>query len=186
MQWIELTAQWQTLIHRLSPRMRRLPLPRPQAIIALAIGCALLTLHTLTASAGPIINTTGIELLCESMPCIGPITVQKGYTDADGFFVDLTFNTSINATIVAAASTQAPVSDAYYNEFAHVDSAAMQLIPAQKHGIELRNLKQNTTYHYVLIAVVDAQNRTRVEGTFRTGQLIDGNGPGWNGNPVSE
>jgi hypothetical protein len=152
------------------------------------MGCVLLTMHTLAASAGPItINPGVLTATCDVTPCIGKITIQQSCTAEDGMYADFLFKTSIDASIFLGASTDAPNSTVYYNEFAHVEAAAMQLFPAQQHGVRLRNLNQNTTYHYALIAAVDAQHKSRVEGTFKTGQLIDGcGGPGWHGNPVSE
>jgi hypothetical protein len=148
------------------------------------MGCALLTLHTLTASAGPIINPgTVATILCSVDPCIGKVTIAPWGDDSGNQYVQFSFDTSIDAAVVLAVSTQAPDSTVYYHEFAHVDAATMQLIPSTQHTIELGVLKPNTTYHYALIAVVDEQHKTRAEGTFKSAEPIDS---GSHGNPISD
>lgn len=187
MQWMERINLWRSLRQWLEMRVGRLPLPRPHTILAVALGCVLLTMHTFTASAGPLnVDPGAVTAVCDSMPCIGNVTIHTSYDDSLGIYANFSFDTSIDATIVLAASTQAPNSTAYYNEFAHVDEATMQLIPTKQHTVRLTNLQPNTMYHYALIAVVDAQHKTRVEGTFKTGVLIDGGSAGWHGNPVSD
>jgi hypothetical protein len=185
MQWMELTSLWQALAQWLETHTGRLPLPRTRTILAAAIGVALLTLHTLTASAGPITIDPGTAatLLCQIDPCIGKVKIVPWGDNSGNQYVEFSFTTSIDATIVLAVSTQSPDSPVYYHEFAHVDAATMQLIPAKQHTLDLGVLKANTTYHYALIAVVDEQHRTRIEGTFKTGEPIDSDS---HGNPISD
>jgi hypothetical protein len=185
MQWMELTNLWQALARWLEMRVGRLPLPRPRTMLAVAMGCALLTLHTFTASAGPITVDPGTvaTVLCQANPCIGKVKIVPWGDDSGNQYAEFSFTTSIDATVVLAVSTQAPDSTVYYHEFAHVDAATMQLIPAKQHTLDLGVLKANTTYHYALVAVVDEQHRTRVEGTFKTGEPIDS---GSHGNPISD
>lgn len=184
MQAMELGNLWQATGQWMEARVGRLPLPRLRAIVAVAMGCALLTLHTLTASAGPIINPgTVATVLCSVNPCIEHLKIVPWGDDSGNQYVQFSFDTSIDATVILAVSTQAPISTVYYNEFAHVDAATMQLIPAKQHTLELGVLKPNTTYHYALIAVVDEQHRTRVEGSFKSAEPIDS---GSHGNPISD
>jgi hypothetical protein len=172
-------------------RAGRLPVPGTRAILAVLLGCALLTLHTLTASAAATISDPGplgpgtLRRICETTPCIGPVTIQQNCTADSGLYADFSFTTSIAASIVLGASTQLPVSPVYYNEFAHVDAATMQVLPTTQHTVRLTGLKQATTYSYALIAVVDAQHKARVEGSFTVEQLIDGCGPGGQGVPAA-
>jgi hypothetical protein len=187
MQWIELTTLWQSLRQWLEMRAGRLPLPRTHTILVVVLGCVLLTMHTFTASAGPITIDPGtVKVLCEGTPCIVTVTVKTNYADSLGTYANSSFDTSIDAGIVLAPSTQAPDSTIYFHEFTHVDAATMQLIPTKQHPVRLTNLPSNTTYHYAPIAVADAQYKTRVESTFKIGVLIDVSAAGWHGNPVSE
>jgi hypothetical protein len=153
--------------------------------LAIALGCAMLVLHTLTASAGGITINPGTAeyLLCQENPCISKLTITPWGDDSGDQYAEFSFDTSIDATIVLAVSTQAPISTIYYHEFAHVDAATMQLIPAKQHTIDLGGLKPHTTYHYALVALVDGQHKTRAEGTFKTATPID---DGSHGNPISD
>jgi hypothetical protein len=165
----------------------RLPLPRPHTILVMVLGCVLLTMHTFTASAGPLTVDPGASPAgCDSMPCISNVTIHTNDDDNLGMNENFSFDTSADATIVRAANTQAPISTAYDNEFAHVDAVTMQHIPTKQYTVRLTNLQPDTAYYYALIAVVDAQHEARVEATFKTGALIDGGGAVWHGNRVSE
>jgi hypothetical protein len=167
MQVMELTTIWRTVMRWLEIRMGRTPRPCARAIIAVALGCALLTMHTLSASAA-MIDGGAANRLNDPVLAIGAVTISQDHTDDLGSYTDFAFDTSVDTTVVLALSTEAPTSADYYCEFAQVDAAAMQAVPSQAHGIRIASLRTNTTYHYALIAVTDAQHQTRIEGTFKT------------------
>jgi hypothetical protein len=168
MQIMELTTIWRTMMQWLEIRLGGMPLPRARAIIAVALGCALLTMHTLSASAAMIDGGAANRLNAPALS-IGAVTIAQDHSDDLGSYTDFAFDTSVDSTVVLALSTEAPTSADYYLEFAQVDAAAMQVVPSQAHGIRIASLKSDTTYHYALIVVADAQHQTRVEGIFKTG-----------------
>jgi hypothetical protein len=115
-------------------------------------------------------------------PVITNLHIMPGHSGADGYYVDFTFDTNQPAATILAASTEMPISNVDFNEFAHVDAAMFQLPTEPKHSVRLWNLNPNTRYYYVLISENDKHQKTKVEGYFKTtGQQLD---PGTSYNPV--
>jgi hypothetical protein len=116
-------------------------------------------------------------------PVVTNLHIASGVDSDQGIYADFIFDTNQPAASILAASTELPISHVDFNEFAHVDSAVLQLdLTAPKHSVRLWNLNPNTRYFYVLIEEKENHQKTKVEGYFTTvGQQLD---PGTNYNPI--
>ncbi len=108
-------------------------------------------------------------------PAVTQLKITVGHSYDDDSYADFTFLTDQDAATILSASTQPTISTQDFNEFAHVDAAALQLAQTgPTHSVRLRNLQPNTRYYYVLITEKANHQKTKVEGYFKTvGAAID-------------